>query len=71
MMIFELGSIWGRYQEYSGDDLLGLRESAERSIENWIGQGWFRAWWEFNAYMFPPGFKPFVEELLARNTDDA
>ena len=66
MMIFELCSVWGTYQQYSGEDLLGLRESAEISILGWIEQGWFRRWWEINQYMFPPTFKGFVEELLAR-----
>ena len=36
MMIFELCSVWGTYQQYSGEDLLGMRDSAEKSIENWI-----------------------------------
>ena len=67
-MIFELCSIWGTYQEYSGDDLLGMRDSAEKSIGDWISQGWFRRWWELNQHMFPASFKGFVEELLARNT---
>ena len=71
MMIFELCSVWGTYQQYSGEDLLGMRGSAEKSIEIWIGQGWFQAWWESNAYMFPPTFKSFVQELIARRAGDA
>jgi hypothetical protein len=61
----------GEYQEYSGDDLLGMRDSAEKSIGDWIRQGWFRRWWELNQHMFPTNFKGFVEELLARNAGDA
>jgi hypothetical protein len=67
MMIFELCSVWGTYQTYSGHDLLGLRESAETSIGAWIRQGWFPKWWRQNVFMFPPEFKAFVEELLARH----
>jgi hypothetical protein len=71
MMIFELCSVWGTYQEYSGEDLLGLRESAETSIERWIAQGWFEEWWKRNEYMFPPTFKSFVHELIARSARNA
>ena len=71
MMIFEILSVWGTYQQHAGEDLLGLRESAETSIGGWIDQGWFRGWWKFNAYMFPPDFKLFVEDLLARHPGDA
>lgn len=67
MLIFELCSVWGTYQTYSGHDLLGLRESAEVSIGAWIRQGWFPKWWKQNIFMFPPEFKAFVEELLARS----
>jgi hypothetical protein len=70
MMIFELCSVWGTYQEYSGEDLLGLRDSAEKSIETWIGQGWFQEWWEHNAYMFPPAFQAFVQKLIERSAVD-
>lgn len=66
MMIFELCSVWGTYQQYSGEDLLGLRDSAETSIRRWIEQGWFEKWWNLNQYLFSPAFKTFVEEILAR-----
>ena len=64
MIIFELCSVWGTYQQYQGDEFLGLRDSAEVSIRNWIAQGWFRRWWEVNEYLFPPVFKEFVVGLL-------
>lgn len=72
MMIFEICSVWSTYQRHSEEgDLLGLAESAEASIGSWIDQGWFRGWWKLNAYMFPPDFKSFVNELLAKHSDDA
>lgn len=71
MMIFELCSVWGTYQQYSGDDFLGLRESAETMIETWIRQGWFEAWWNANLFLFPPTFASFVHELIARTARDA
>ncbi len=72
MMIFEICSIWSTYQRHSGEgDLLGLVESAETAIGTRIDQGWFRGWWEFNAYLFPPDFKSFVHELLERHSGDA
>ena len=69
MMIFELLSVWSTYQTHGGEDLLGLRESAERLIPAWIAQGWFRGWWEFNSYMLPPEFQSFVRELIERHPD--
>jgi hypothetical protein len=69
MMIFELCSVWGTYQEYSGEDLLGLRDSAETLIGIWIRQGWFEGWWERNEYMFSTAFKAFVRELIARRAE--
>jgi hypothetical protein len=66
MLIFELCSVWGTYQQYSDGDLLGMRASAEKSIGDWIDQGWFPGWWAFNAHMFPPTFQSFVEGLIAR-----
>lgn len=38
--------------------------------ETWIDQGSFRGWWEVNAFMFSPGFKTFVQELLDRHIGD-
>ena len=68
MMIFEICSVWATYQEHSGEDLLGLRDSANSTIGAWIDQGWFRGWWEINEFMFSPGFKTFVQELLERHS---
>ena len=70
MMIFQLLSVWATYQTHGGEDLLGLRESAERLIPTWIDQGWFREWWEYNAYMLPPEFKSFVRELMERHSGE-
>lgn len=67
MLIFEILSIWGTYQQYGREDLLGLRESAETTIGAWIDQGWFRGWWVINANMSPPDFKLFIEDLLERH----
>jgi hypothetical protein len=66
MMIFEICSVWGTYQQYQSEDFLGLRESAEVSISSWIAQGWFRDWWKANEYMFSPIWKDFVRELLEK-----
>ncbi len=73
MMIVEICSVWSTYQRHSGGggDFLGLLESAETTIETWIDQGWFRGWWEFNAYIMPPDFKSFVHELLEKHSGDA
>ena len=70
MIVFELCSVWGTYQQYSGEDFLGMRESAEALIGAWIRQGWFRPWWKSNELLFPPDFKHFVEGLLARTPSD-
>jgi hypothetical protein len=70
MMIFEICSVWATYQEHSSDDLLGLHESAESIIGTWIEQGWFTGWWELNSYMFSPGFKSFIGDLLQRHPPD-
>ena len=70
MMIFEICTVWATYQEHGGEDLLGLRDSANNTIGVWIDQGWFRGWWEINDSMFSPGFKTFVQELLERHSGD-
>lgn len=71
MLIFEIMSVWGTYQQHEDDDLLGLRESAETTIGAWIDQGWFRGWWKSNSHMFPADFKAFVEDLLQRHPGTA
>jgi len=63
--IFELCSVRRTCQQYGGDDMLGLRESAERRIGSWTARGWFGLRGEFDAYVFPPDFEVFVEDLLA------
>jgi hypothetical protein len=36
-----------------------------------IRQGWFSGWWESNSYMFPPVFKSFVQDVMARSSSEA
>ena len=67
MLIFELCSVWATYQQYEGEDLLGLRESAETYIGQWIDQGWFPGWFQTNSPMFPREFKTFVQNLIDRS----
>jgi hypothetical protein len=71
MMVFEICSVWGTYQEYNREDLLGLRDSAEQSISSWVRQGWFVPWYQVNSYMFSENFRAFVQELIdkARPSD--
>jgi hypothetical protein len=71
MMLFETLSVWETYRQHGGDDLLGLRESAETSIGSWIRQGWFPEWWESNAFMFPPEYKLFVQGLAEKHSGSA
>ena len=71
MMIFEICSVWATYQEHSDEDLLGLQDSAEKTISLWIEQGWFRDWWGSNEFMFSVAFKRFVKGLLDRKAVDA
>jgi hypothetical protein len=71
MLVFEICSIWGTYQQYEGDEFLGLRESAERSIGTWIDQGWFADWYQRAEFMFTPEFKRFCEDQLARHDGGA
>jgi hypothetical protein len=69
MIVFEICSVWGTYQQYQSEDFLGLRESAEVSITTWIAQGWFRDWWKANEFMFPPVWRSFVVELLEKTPE--
>ena len=71
MMIFEICSVWATYQEHSDEDLLGLQDSAEKTVSLWIEQGWFRGWWGNNEFMFSVAFKRFVNGLLERKAADA
>jgi hypothetical protein len=66
MLIFEICSIWATYQEHNEQDFLGLRQSAEDTIANWIRQGWFVGWYAQTSHMFSPNFKQFAERVIDR-----
>ena len=54
MMIFEICSVWATYQEHGGEDLLGLRDSANSTIGAWIDQGAeYQSHWAFSPQEHP------------------
>ena len=71
MIVFEMCSVWGTYQQYHDEDLLGMRASAEQTIRMWLEQGWFLGWYRANEYMLPADFKVFLEPLIERHSRSA
>jgi hypothetical protein len=66
MIIFEQLSVYSTYLLHDEDEMLGLLESAEVNIGAWIRAGWFQKWWSGWQVQFPPEFRRYVDDLIAR-----